>query len=161
MRLFSVPDRPFVEAVAELAYTNPFLPRRTELEHLALGREFDDRFAQWNVERDAAVEQPNLMRLVDRTEAILLGVRERFDGARELPAAERQLHEDLVWFTAYHRLRGPLARIASEGFAGFDVRRRLYDPLRAKVLAYVGDGASGSAVFKQVQIGRASCRERV
>ncbi len=150
MRLFSAPDRPFVEAVAELAYTNPFLPRRTELEHLALGSEFDDRFAQWNVERDAAVEQPNLMRLVDRTEAILLGVRERFDGARELPAAERQLHEDLVWFTAYHRLRGPLARIASEDFAGFDVRRRLYDPLRAKVLAYVGDGASGSAVLKQV-----------
>lgn len=150
MPLFAAADRTFVEAMAELAYTNPFLPRRTELEHLALGAKFDERFAQWNVERDAAVEQPNLTWLVDRTEAILLGARERFDRAREISAVERRQYEDLVWFTAYHRLRGPLARIAAEGLAGFDARRRLYEPLRAKVHAYVGDGESGAAILKQV-----------
>ena len=66
MPLFAPSDRPFCTTLAELAYCNPFLPRRTVLERQALGGDFDDRYAQWNVERDVAAEQRDVQhRIVD------------------------------------------------------------------------------------------------
>src|SRR5687767_14901795 len=109
MSLFTDSDRRFAETLAELAYCNPFLARRTELERQALGREFDERFAQWNVIGDITADQPNLSRLQARTEAVLARAREASTAGaaasegRQAFARDIALREDLIWFAIYHR----------------------------------------------------------
>lgn len=162
MPLFAPSDRPFCTTLAELAYCNPFLPRRTELERQALGSDFDDRYAQWNVERDVAAEQPNLARLLERTEQILQRVRTSGRDWRTATAEERTTYEDLVLFAAYHRLRGPFSRAAGEA-RKFDARRKLYEPLSAAIVEYVGDAERAEPLLAQLphltaiffQLGRA------
>jgi len=164
MPLFTAADRRFAETVVELGYCNPFLPQRTDLERRALGSEFDERFAQWNVERDLADEQPNLARLLERAEEVLARVRETSSAKRrEAGAAERLLYDDLVLFAAYHRQRGPFARAAAEATTTFDARRRLFEPLRTRVVEYVGDEELAAPIITQLphmtaiffQLGRA------
>ena len=138
MKLFTSSQRAFAETASELAHCNPFIARRTELERRALGTEFDERFAQWNVERDAAADQPNLVRLIDRVEAVFADVRRRGVDWREAEATDRIRFEAMVWFACYHRLRKPFARAAAESLKGVDVRRRLFEPVRAATIEYVG-----------------------
>lgn len=163
MPLFTAADRKFAETATELGYCNPFLPRRTELERRALGRDFDERYAQWNVERDVDAEQPNFVRLVERAEAVLERSRDATTRRCEAEPADAALYDDLVLFAAYHRLRPAYARAAAEGVRKLDVRRRLYEPLRTMVVEYVGDEAQAAPLVKQLphmtavfyQLGRA------
>jgi DNA-binding NtrC family response regulator len=159
-------DLPFAQTISALAYTNPFLPLRTDLERKALGREFDERFAQWNVIGDTSSEQPNLARLVARTEEVLARAR-RIDpaGDRSTPPPHHEiaLHEDLAWFASYHRLRDEFAAAALADPQKFDFHRRLYEPLRTQVTSYFADERQAAPCLAQLphlaalfcQLGRA------
>ncbi len=111
MTLFPAADLAFARAVSRIAYANPFLPERIALEREALGREFVEAGAVWNVRADLAEDHPNLVRLVDRSGAVSERARERLAGRARASAPETALHEDVVLFYLYHRYREDFYRL--------------------------------------------------
>ena len=55
-------DRSFAKAVAELAYCNPFLSERVDLERAALGDEFESHGQVWHPRMESGTP-PNLIRI--------------------------------------------------------------------------------------------------
>ncbi len=104
MGVFSAAETSFVEAVARLAYGNPFLRERIEAERAALGAEFVPLQAVWNVRSDAAGDTPNNILLSAKAERTVSALRGRL---RELgdtvSTGELELYRDLVLYTVYYR----------------------------------------------------------
>jgi transcriptional regulator with AAA-type ATPase domain len=130
MSVFTPAERRCAEIVAQLAYCNPFLPERIECERAALGDEFDERYAQWNLQSELPLS-PNVERLVARCEALLAAVRDRVATADMLAGREAELYDDVLLFVLFHRLRDriPGAEAARQTA---DMKRRLanvYDDL--------------------------------
>src|SRR5271165_2291417 len=71
-------ERSFLQAVSKLAYCNPFLPERTELERAALGRDFVEGEPVWSQTVDNP-DQPraNVWKIFDRLEPLMTRSRER------------------------------------------------------------------------------------
>ncbi|MBI4602788.1 MAG: sigma-54-dependent Fis family transcriptional regulator [Planctomycetes bacterium] len=105
MALFHAQERRLAAAVSALAYANPFLPERIAQERAALGAEFDERHASWNVEPGGADFQPNVARICERTSRLLEAARGRLLERAEASPAELALYEDLLLFVLYHRHR--------------------------------------------------------
>ena len=59
MALFTSSERRVAETVGPLGCCNPFLPERIAWERAALGGDFDDRFADWNLHHEAS-RSPNV-----------------------------------------------------------------------------------------------------
>lgn len=123
MTVFSPAERKFAEAISRLAFCNPFLPERILWEREALGDEFDERYAHWNLDPEQQLS-PNIERLTDRAETILAAVRERVSPTRPLEGAEFQPYEDLLLFALFHRFRDRLSSVAA-GSSAADVNRRI------------------------------------
>ncbi len=49
MELLKPEDQTYLETVAGINYANPFLPERIQLERDALGEDFDESRANWNL----------------------------------------------------------------------------------------------------------------
>ncbi len=115
-------DRTFVDAVAAIDYLNPFLPERTEHERAALGPEFDEAHAGWQLAPDEEDESPNVRLITERAEAVVHAARERLAGGARPDADELRLYGDLVVFHLYHRHRTDLAGTVTKALAGGDGR---------------------------------------
>lgn len=76
MALFTSEERRYAETIGLVGCSNPFLPERIDWERAALGPDFDERFADWNLQR-AASHSPNVPRLLERTEAMLSRIEKR------------------------------------------------------------------------------------
>lgn len=114
MSLFRPGDYRFVEALANLAYSNPFLPERIDFERQALGNQFDERTADWNLSPTAKDEYPNVVRLLKVAEELLETSYKRF--ARIAPnQRDVALYEDLLLFVLYHRYRDGLDAAVASG----------------------------------------------
>ena len=71
-------ERPFLQAVAALAYANPFSPEREEMERRALGREFVAGDPIWSVSvADPERARPNIWRIQEKLAPVLEAVRAR------------------------------------------------------------------------------------
>ncbi len=71
-------ERPFLEAVAALAYANPFSPEREDWERRALGDEFLAGEPIWSVSvADPERARPNIWRIQEKLGPVLEAVRER------------------------------------------------------------------------------------
>ncbi|MEX0884871.1 MAG: sigma 54-interacting transcriptional regulator [Phycisphaeraceae bacterium] len=103
MSLIPSSDRTFVRAVSELAYANPFLPQRIELERQALGDAFDADDADWNVRVTDGAEPRNPLRIMERAEPLLASLRDRLVQGRAASDADLALYEDLALFVLFHR----------------------------------------------------------
>ncbi len=104
MPLLSEPERRFLTAVAALAYSNPFLPDRTEYERTALGRDFVPRSLVWSdsfTEPDAV--PPNLARLRARLDPVVEKVRSRIAGNAEAHPDELAIYEDSAQYLVFER----------------------------------------------------------
>jgi transcriptional regulator with AAA-type ATPase domain len=105
MSLFSPADRRLAEAVSQLVYCNPFLPERIEFERAALGDEFEDRDAWWNVQSAARRNPPNVVKLVNRSEELLDRTRQRIAANGSSPTdGDAALYEDVLLFVLFDRL---------------------------------------------------------
>ena len=104
MPLFHEADRRLVEIVSRLAYCNPFLQERIALERQALGADFDESRADWNIHSDDAENHPNLLRLKERTESALRGARDKLAQGTKPSSRDAELYEDLLLFAVYHEL---------------------------------------------------------
>ena len=103
MSLFKPADRHYAEAIEHLAYSNPFLPERIQHEKDALGDEFVEEDANWNLRIDSGGMHPNIRRLVERAGTICAELRDRLAGSIHVGKTELVLYEDLLLFYLYHK----------------------------------------------------------
>jgi DNA-binding NtrC family response regulator len=111
MPAFTVAERRFAEAIARLSHSNPFLPERIDAERDALGDDFDEQHADWNLTPDAQYDHPNVDRLIERSAAVLRESFARLSGGQEFAAGEQDLYVDLLLFVVFHHHRRTLDRL--------------------------------------------------
>lgn len=105
-------DRTFFEAVAQLAYANPFLPQRIEWEKAALGEDFVEDEPIWSASvADPERVRPNVWRIQEKLGPALERQRAK------LQRSERDwgLYEECVHFWLYQRYYEGFAQCAIQG----------------------------------------------
>jgi transcriptional regulator with AAA-type ATPase domain len=114
MGLFTDRERKVLKAVSRLAYANPFLPERTELERAALGRDYVAAGPVWSASvSDPGAPSPNVLRLHARLTPMIEGISGRIAGTPDLPPPDllppdlppedRAVYEDAVHYLLYQR----------------------------------------------------------
>ena len=139
MSLFSDGERALAEAVSELVYCNPFLPRRLELEHRALGSAYVESPPVWSLAPAQVDDRANVQRLRQRVAELVETVRGRLLEATRPPGdAALTLYEDLVLYHLYERCREPFYEaIRSRIEGGEPVRQfRVWRRFRAEFEHY-------------------------
>ncbi len=108
-------ERPFAEGVAALAYCNPFLPRRVELERAALGSDFEAHGETWNPIA-GSISSPNVAKIQDRLGARIPVWRDRLLTGSTTKAGDLALYRDVVYYALYnHYAEELLELIKAEG----------------------------------------------
>ena len=103
MALFTQSERAFASAASSLGYCNPFLPERIEHERRALGSDFQETEAHWNVRVEMDGMPPNVERLIARTLVLVDGCRGRLAARVKASPQELNLYEDMVLLLLFHR----------------------------------------------------------
>jgi transcriptional regulator with AAA-type ATPase domain len=102
-------NRELFEATAQLAYCNPFLPDRVDLERRALGHDFEAHGDVWHAS-DQAEPNPNVVHIQERLERALPDWRDRLlEGAPSRD--DLQLYRDVVYYTMYNRWQAKLLEL--------------------------------------------------
>jgi len=96
-------ERDTVEAIARLAYCNPFLATRVELERRILGDRFTPFFVVWHPRRDIEDDNPNVVRIAARAAELAERLRERLAEGIKPAGDEHQLYQDLCVYVLYYR----------------------------------------------------------
>jgi hypothetical protein len=106
MALFTPPDRRFLESVSRVAFANPFLPERIDLEREALGTEYLPGSSRvWSRRAHLDEDQPNLERLAARARDIVDPARVELANGKRASEAELTLYEDVALYMLYDRFR--------------------------------------------------------
>ena len=78
MAILNAEDHRFLESVAEVSYANPFLAERIDYERQALGPEFDESRANWNLlGDDPETQQINTRKIAERAYSIIAGFQQQ------------------------------------------------------------------------------------
>ncbi|MBL1216641.1 MAG: sigma-54-dependent Fis family transcriptional regulator [Planctomycetes bacterium] len=113
-KLFPARDLGFARAVADLAYCNPFMPQRIDLERRALGESFVEQESDWNLRGEILGDHPNVEAITTRTQRLLEQARAKLIQQSEkgptIPPDDDQLtlYVDLSLVVLYHRYRDAL-----------------------------------------------------
>lgn len=119
MSLFTASDRQFLEAVARVAFSNPFLPERLEFERAALGDEYQPGTGRvWSRRSDVEESQPNVERLSRRATLIVDAARASLADRRRASRDELELYEDVVQYVLYDRFRPQFQSALRAAIAG-------------------------------------------
>ena len=103
MTLLNIEDHRFLESVAEVSYANPFLAERIDYERRALGSDFDESQANWNLlGDDPETQQINTRKIAERAYSIVAGVQQLMKKGEAGSRKELQLYEDTVLFLLYY-----------------------------------------------------------
>jgi transcriptional regulator with AAA-type ATPase domain len=103
MALFTREQKAFAVAASNVGYCNPFLPERIEYERQALGSDFREADAHWNVRVESEGVPPNVQRLILRTARLVEQCRATLAGGGKPAAGELDLYEDMVLLLLFHR----------------------------------------------------------
>jgi hypothetical protein len=104
MTFLSAEERTFLEAVAGLAYCNPFLPERTRFERAALRENYLESADVWSL----AVDDPdrpraNVWRIAERLEPLAERLRERLAAGVSAREHDLALYDDAILQLLYQR----------------------------------------------------------
>ncbi|MDH3973518.1 MAG: sigma 54-interacting transcriptional regulator [Deltaproteobacteria bacterium] len=113
-KLFDDKDLSFGRAISKLAYCNPFLPERIEYEREALGDNFDEGEAHWNIKAGHYDERPNLVKIITLMEDFLKRKCRLLKEGKKGNKEEMALYTDMVLFLLYHRYHEQLQAIIDE-----------------------------------------------
>lgn len=103
MAILNAEDHRFLESVAEVSYANPFLAERVDYERRALGSEFDESQANWNLlGDDPETQQINTRKIAERAYSIIAGAQQRLKKGAAAGPKELQLYEDTILFLLYY-----------------------------------------------------------
>lgn len=104
MPLLSARECELLKPLSRLAYCNPFLPERLELEQAALGGEYEaEDHVAWSRTAAAHIERPNVVRLTALADALATKLRDQLAAGGKASAEELRLYEDLVVYVLYYR----------------------------------------------------------
>lgn len=104
MPLLADNERKLLTAVSQLAYANPFLPERTELERTALGRDYVAGGPVWSASvTDPDAPVPNIDRLQARLTHMIEGIAKRSGQFAEAAAEDLAIYEEAVHYLLYQR----------------------------------------------------------
>jgi transcriptional regulator with AAA-type ATPase domain len=117
MAVLSSEDAGFLETLVGLATCNPFLPERIGLERAALGSDFRETSIVWSKRLDR--ENPNVLTLQARAEAVARKMREALSSGRKLSGEEGRSYEELVFYVLYYRFEERLSRAMSASAVPF------------------------------------------
>jgi len=125
MAFLTAHQRAFLQAVSQLAYSNPFLPERVEFERAALGDAFVPGEPVWSQQvRDPDQPRANAWRITERLESLVAQLRTRLEEQVPTRAADLVLYEDAVLHLLYQR------HYRNFFEAAFGARAALSDPAR-------------------------------
>ena len=103
MTVLNAEDLSFLESVAKVSHANPFLAERINYERRALGSEFDESQANWNLlGDDPETQQINTRKIAERAYKIISGVQQQLKKGASAGRKELQLYEDTVLFLLYY-----------------------------------------------------------
>lgn len=105
MGLFASGELALVRAVSDLVYVNPFLPERIALERAALGDDFEEHAAHWNLVTVGQHDPLNVQRLLARARTAATAARARLTDGHKPSPTELALYEDLTLFLLYYEAR--------------------------------------------------------
>lgn len=118
MALLTAREQQVAEAIAQIGYTNPFLPKRIELEKQALGKSFVASRSFLQFRPDCSVHDmfPNATGLRKRCEQLLKKMREKL--VAHEPASEHELavYENLAMYALYARYMGMILELPAIRF---------------------------------------------
>ena len=108
--MLTASDRRFLTALSRLAYCNPFLPERLELEREALGREYvAEEYVAWSKDfsrqddfPQRERERPNVQRLNARAEKLANQLRAKFHEGEQADETTLGLYHDLISYVLYY-----------------------------------------------------------
>ncbi len=104
-RLFTPEELRFAQSVGRISLSNQFLPERVQLEREALGKEFVESGADWNVLKtdESPLTHPNIAAVIKRSEILAENLRARWpkDG-RGISREETTPYVDVASFWLYH-----------------------------------------------------------
>ncbi len=104
MGLLTGCEAEFSNSVANITYSNPFLPERIAFEQEALGDEFDEDDTVWSLKSDSqAEERPNVRRVLQRAQALADAVRQRLAEGKRGSDDEYRRYEGLLTYLFYRR----------------------------------------------------------
>jgi transcriptional regulator with AAA-type ATPase domain len=104
MALFTDSERKVLKAVSGLAYSNPFLPERTQYERAALGRDYVHAAPVWSASvTDPDAPSPNVARLHARLSPMIENLGRRIKAAPTVSPEELAIYEDNVHYLLYQR----------------------------------------------------------
>ena len=93
----------FLEAVVKISYANPFLAERIDYEREALGAEFDESRADWNLlGDDPETQQVNARKIAEKAYAIIARMQQQLKKGLKLSGRELTLYEETVLFLLYY-----------------------------------------------------------
>jgi len=116
MPLLSASQRSFLQAVANVAYTNPFSGELLQHERTALGEDYVAQDAGWSLNvREPERQRENHGRICGRLSTLLTELRESLLRHPKASPADLALYEDALLFFLYYRYYD---RIAEAGFRG-------------------------------------------
>ncbi len=103
MALLNPDEQKFLESVVKVSYANPFLTERIDYERQALGADFDESQAAWNLlGDDPETQQANTRKIAERAYAIIARMQPQLKKGLDTSRKERKLYEDTVLFLLYY-----------------------------------------------------------
>jgi transcriptional regulator of acetoin/glycerol metabolism len=103
MAILNSGERGFLESVVKVSYANPFTADRIEHEREALGTEFDESRADWNLlGDDPETQQVNTRRLAEKAYAAIARMQNQLKKGMDISRKELKLYEDTVLFLLYY-----------------------------------------------------------
>ena len=141
--MFNKSQRKFARTISEIINCNPFLPRRIELERQALGKEFSEQNAEWNLHPSQHRLTPNLEKMQQVAEGIL----DLLVESESVPEGDDlALHLDLVRFVLFNRFRNEMGDVATQG----GKLQSVFQQFREQWMTYCPPGRFQDSVTEQV-----------
>ena len=111
MPLLHTKERRLLETLSKLAFCNPFLPERRQLELALLGDDFCESAAVWSRQDEEAGQMPNVERLTAKVAPLVNQISKRLQKGDKANPDELQLFEDAALYCLYDKYRAALRQL--------------------------------------------------
>ena len=110
MPLIAPDERKQIEALSRLAYCNPFVSERIDLERRILGDGFEPFFPIWHPRTDIEDDNPNVLTIGSWAAERVERLRSRLVERVSISAEERALYQDACLYVLYYRCHRSIGR---------------------------------------------------